>query len=357
MTLLFLFGFVACTTRPIKPTPEEAQLLEQFSSKMGPEYSAYRLVSGQLTLTVNDIQTLHSDDLRESNLKSGIPDSTAPSLRIWISGIMDYSTQRMIEHSPIQYKPDSIFLDREYGNQILYWDLTPALDSDSIRISRSFRYLTYDYRPVVDGKLERNQWSKIPSEIVEKYTRPELFLEQDEALVDTVFALLKDISDPVNQAQAIYDWVQKSLTYVYPPEARGVRNALNTLEGDCGQYSALFISMARIAGIPARQQSGFNFRPGNTGAHVWSEVYLPVKGWVPVDATRKDGFLHLDNGRLITSIGLNIPLVNVPEWASFTNSEVENDKTDFMQMFTLVSSGVKATYTSKRTVLRSVDFK
>jgi hypothetical protein len=115
------------------------------------------------------------------------------------------------------------------------------------------------------------------------------------------------------------------------------------------------MTMCRIAGIPARQQSGFNFMIDNTGAHVWSEIYLPVKGWVPIDPTRKNGFLFLDNKRLITSIGLNIPLEHTPAWANFENSEVEHGKTDFMQMYTLASSGIKADFSSKRKVIRSVE--
>lgn len=115
--------------------------------------------------------------------------------------------------------------------------------------------------------------------------------------------------------------------------------------------------MCRIAGIPARQQSGFNFTPDNTGAHVWSEIYLPVKGWVPLDATRQDGFLFLDNKRLIASIGLNIPLKYAPEWATFKNSEGEEGRTDFMQMYTLVSNGIVADFSSSRKVIRSVELK
>lgn len=188
-----------------------------------------------------------------------------------------------------------------------------------------------------------------------KYSRSERFLEQDDALIDTVFTILEHIADPVRQAETIYNWVQSRMTYVYPPEERGVRNACETYRGDCGQYSALFMTMCRIAGIPARQQSGFNFIPGNTGAHVWSEIYLPIKGWVPVDATRENGFLFLDNKRLITSIGLNIPLMNVPVWATFENSEVEAGSTDFMQMYTLATSGIIANFSSSRRVIRSVE--
>jgi len=339
-----------------RPNSEEKLVLQRALSQVGDEYSNPRLVQGELIVHIENIEVLSGDSLIHSNLADGIPADQAPSLHIWSSDIRDFPTQKVLAGSTIDPQPDHIFVDSEYGNRILYWNLNLLEENrDIFTIRRTFRYITFDYRPQVDSVAEHLQWGQIPLEILEQYTCPERFLEQDDALIDTVFLLLANIADPVGQAKVLYEWVQQSMDYVYPPQARGVRNAFETLAGDCGQYSALFITMCRIAGIPARQQSGFNFVPGNTGAHVWSEIYLPVKGWVPVDATRKDGFLHLDNQRLITSMGLNIPLLNTPEWATFNNSEIENGKTDFMQMYTLAANGFKASYGSSRQVIRSVE--
>ncbi|NQT63025.1 MAG: transglutaminase domain-containing protein [Candidatus Marinimicrobia bacterium] len=352
--LLIMFLVIACSHQSTRPDPDEMIILQNAMKKLSSEYSNPRLVTGELTISVKNVELLPKDALIESNQANGIRDEEPPSLHIWSSDIRDYPTQMMLSESTIRPQPDHSFIDSEYGNQILYWN--PLLQSETnFIITREFRYITYDYRPEIDRAAERMHWDQIPPEIREKYARSERFLEQEEALVDTVFQLLENIADPISQAEAIYNWVQESMTYIYPPEQRGVKNALETLRGDCGQYSALFMTMCRIAGIPARQQSGFNFVPENTGAHVWSEIYLPVKGWVPVDATRKNGFLFLDNKRLITSIGLNIPLEHTPAWANFQNSEVEHEKTDFMQMYTLASSGINADFSSTRKVIRSVE--
>ncbi|MBC8374665.1 MAG: transglutaminase domain-containing protein [FCB group bacterium] len=352
--LLIIILVLACSHQSTRPDPEEMIILRSVLKNLSSEYSNPRLVTGELSVSVKNIQTLTSDALIESNQANGIRDAELPSLHIWSSDIRDYPTQMLLSESTIRPQPDHNFIDSQYENQILYWN--PSLRTETnFQITRKFRYITFDYRPEIDKAAERMHWDQIPQEIIEKYTRAERFLEQDDALVDTVFKLLENLADPISQAEAIYNWVQESMTYVYPPEQRGVKNALETLKGDCGQYSALFMTMCRIAGIPARQQSGFNFVPENTGAHVWSEIYLPVKGWVPVDATRKNGFLYLDNKRLITSIGLNIPLQHSPAWANFENSEVEDEKTDFMQMYTLASSGINAAFSSTRKVIRSVE--
>ncbi len=348
------FLLVACSHRSAQPNPEEALLLKNALKNLSSEYSHPRLVSGELRVSVENIRALSGEALIASNLAAGVPADQAPSLYIWSSDISEYSTQKPLSGATIYPQPENFFSDAEYGNQILYWS-PDLLSGDNFTVIRKFRYISFDYKPEVDRDAERQYWHEIPVDIIKKYTRSEAFLEQDDALVDTVFQILENIADPVSQAETIYNWVQKSMTYIYPPEKRGVQNAFETLQGDCGQYSALYMTMCRIAGIPARQQSGFNFVPENTGAHVWSEIYLPLKGWVPVDATRKDRFLYLDNKRLITSIGLNIPLEYTPDWANFGNSEIENGKTDFMQMYTLASSGIKATFKGTRQVIRSVE--
>ena len=351
--LIFLW-LGACSHQSVRPTPDEELLLWNAMKNLSAEYSNPRLVTGELIIKIENISLLSGEELVASNHAQGLASDETPTLHIWSSDIRNYPTQQVLSGSSILPQPHDIFIDPEFGNQILNWNPSFKPDGDFI-ITRKFRFITFDYRPEVDRTVEHDNWDQIPDLIIEQYTKAEHFLEQDDTLIDTVFQLLEDIANPVSQAEALYDWVQKSMTYIYPPDRRGVQNAFETLKGDCGQYSALFMTMCRIAGIPARQQSGFNFIPENTGAHVWSEIYLPVKGWVPVDATRKNGFLHLHNKRLITSIGLNIPLKHTPHWATFENSEVENGRTDFMQMYTLASSGIDARFSSSRRVVRSVE--
>lgn len=74
----------------------------------------------------------------------------------------------------------------------------------------------------------------------------------------------------------------------------GVPNGLSVLrarEGDCNEHTALFVTLARAAGIPARIAAGvvFSDRITDKGAfyyHAWPEVFLGgAAGWVPVDPT------------------------------------------------------------------------
>ena len=103
--------------------------------------------------------------------------------------------------------------------------------------------------------------------------------------------LVGGIPTRVAAAEKLVDWVYRTL------EKRptiGVPNALEVLrvgQGDCNEHTALYVALARAAGIPARIAAGvvFSDRIGTKGAfyyHAWPEVYFgPAAGWVPVDPT------------------------------------------------------------------------
>ena len=66
--------------------------------------------------------------------------------------------------------------------------------------------------------------------------------------------------------------------------------ACNERYGNCTDFHALFISLARTEGIPARFEIGFPIpedqQNGEIGGyHCWVQFYLPERGWVPIDAS------------------------------------------------------------------------
>ena len=46
-----------------------------------------------------------------------------------------------------------------------------------------------------------------------------------------------------------------------------------------------FITLCRIAGIPARWESGFAVAPGDAGCHDWARFYVAPKGWMYADCS------------------------------------------------------------------------
>ena len=71
--------------------------------------------------------------------------------------------------------------------------------------------------------------------------------------------------------------------------------ACNERYGNCTDFHALFISLARSEGIPARFEIGFPVPESRdegkiAGYHCWVQFYLPEVGWFPIDAS--EAFKH-----------------------------------------------------------------
>jgi hypothetical protein len=92
----------------------------------------------------------------------------------------------------------------------------------------------------------------------------------------------------------LVDWVHG---YLRKRPVVGVPNGLEVLragEGDCNEHTALFVTMARALGLPARTASGIVYAEYSDGSneypgfyyHAWPEVHLGGDlGWVAVDPT------------------------------------------------------------------------
>jgi len=66
--------------------------------------------------------------------------------------------------------------------------------------------------------------------------------------------------------------------------------ALKDGRGVCQDHAHLFISVARVLGLPARYVSGYLLTGDNEPAdanHAWAEVWLESLGWVGFDATNR----------------------------------------------------------------------
>jgi transglutaminase-like putative cysteine protease len=94
-------------------------------------------------------------------------------------------------------------------------------------------------------------------------------------------------------ARAIYDWVVDNVEYKKVGTGWGNGDtfwACSERYGNCTDFHALFVSLARTEGIPARFEIGFpvpmDRESGDIGGyHCWVQFYLPGRGWIPIDAS------------------------------------------------------------------------
>lgn len=99
--------------------------------------------------------------------------------------------------------------------------------------------------------------------------------------------LIGDETNPLKIARIFYDYITCSLSYSFVRDYAALDSiaeymAINR-KGDCGVMAILFITLCRIAGIPARWQSGLDAEPDDIGEHDWAQFYIPSMGWLYCD--------------------------------------------------------------------------
>ena len=136
--------------------------------------------------------------------------------------------------------------------------------------------------------------------VLRKYLEPTQLIPTDGIVLDTAQQIVRGHSGEVAKARAIYEWVVDNT--FRDPKVNGcglgdVKTMLETryLGGKCADLNALYVGLARAAGLPARDVYGVRvadsaeFRSlGKSGdiskaQHCRAEVYLTGYGWVPVD--------------------------------------------------------------------------
>lgn len=119
---------------------------------------------------------------------------------------------------------------------------------------------------------------------------------------DTSDKIVKGSHTDLEKARAIYEWVVENTFRDAKVRGCGIGDIASMLRsgnlgGKCADINALYVGLARAAGLPARDVYGLRVAPSKFGykslgtgsaviskaQHCRSEVYLAGFGWVPVD--------------------------------------------------------------------------
>jgi len=153
----------------------------------------------------------------------------------------------------------------------------------------------------VDLSTPHNRTHASRSEL-EYYLQPTKYVPTDGIVKETADKAVKGASTDSDKARAIYEWVVDNT--FRDPKVRGcgrgdIRFMLESgdLGGKCADLNALYVGLARAAGLPARHIYGLRINKSDLGyrslglatdkatkgQHCRAEVYLNQHGWVPVD--------------------------------------------------------------------------
>jgi transglutaminase-like putative cysteine protease len=177
--------------------------------------------------------------------------------------------------------PAEILTDPETGNRVVLWRVTDPAEGEQLVFRYDFEVVNRAILNDIDPDRVRRVAEGSP--VYQRYTRSEPWIEITPALSEQAATIVGEETHPYQQVKLLFDWVVDVMVYDYPAVAdRGAEKSYDRLAGDCGEFSHVFIAMARSLGIPARSVVA-NWPEG--GGHAWAEVYLPPYGWVPADTS------------------------------------------------------------------------
>ncbi len=271
------------------------------------------------------------------------------TVRVWMPFAQEYRQQREVKlvyasPEPKLLAPTAIDGDPITGapQRTLYFEVVVEDPAKPLVFQEVFEYTSFAYCPKLDAALVEslpNDWGDRC--LTER--RPHIAFTPE--IRNEVASIVGDDDNPLLKAQRIFRWVSANIPWNAEDEYCTIPSfaikAYTDRRGDCGVQNTLFITMCRIAGIPARWQSGFETKPGQWGMHDWAEIYIAPWGWLPADASygvqksddpRVADFYcgHQDSYRLIVNLDWGHDLFPTKrslrsEPADFQRGEVEVD--------------------------------
>lgn len=195
----------------------------------------------------------------------------------------DTSSQKIVYDS-LSPLPDNVYQDGD-GNWLAKYTLAPRE--------------RVDVRALGTARIFATPWRKYNLTAEERAInlRATKYWQVDSP---DIKALAMELKTP----RAIYDYVVSTLSYDYEKISQGTDRlgaveALNNPSGAiCTEFTDVFITLARAAGIPAREVNGYAHTDNKTlqplalvadVLHAWPEYWDDEKSiWVPVDPTWGD---------------------------------------------------------------------
>ena len=260
-------------------------------------------------------------------------------------------TKKYLKANVTSPVPTKIFAGAEYGNKILHIEVKdPSVTTIPITMEFTVRrseHLHNDFTQV--SATTKNAPPSSPD--MKRWLEPDRLVPLDQKIREMSAEITAGKTTELEKARAIYDYVLANMKYDKSGTGWGngdIYWACDAKRGNCTDFHALFIGLARSAGIPAKFEIGLPVPADKAsgeigGYHCWAEFYLNGYGWVPVDASeawkdpsRRDYFFGAhDANRVQFSVGRDVTLTppqSGPALNFFIYPYVEVDGKPFTQV-------------------------
>ena len=207
--------------------------------------------------------------------------------RIWLPLPASDAYQTVEVRSMRLAGKDRRLKDSAHGNDLLYLELGPG-----------------DGKKVLELRFGVQRREKGPyagdTALAGQYLGPEARVPLNDTFSNISAQVLAGKRGDLVRARALYDHVMDRMRYQKFGDGWGQGDAVYACSagtGNCTDYHAYFIALARAAGIPARFAIGVAVpsdrnNGGIDGYHCWAEFYAEGKWW-PVDISEADKYTAL----------------------------------------------------------------
>ncbi|HYO14818.1 MAG TPA: transglutaminase domain-containing protein [Thermoanaerobaculia bacterium] len=244
--------------------------------------------------------------------------SGSRSLSVWLP--FPQTDRNQTIHQVTVQAPGAVTIGREprYGNEAVYFQAASPQGPMEITME-----------VVATRRENAGERETLSPEDARQYLMAEPLVPLDGPVKALAVEATEGKRSDAEKARAIYEKVTGIMKYDKSGTGWGRGDAVwacDAKRGNCTDFHALIIGMARSQGIPARFAIGFPLPEQRgtgeiPGYHCWAEMYVQGKGWVPVDSSeaakalaagntaKKDYFYgHHDENRLEFSRGRHLVL-------------------------------------------------
>lgn len=232
-----------------------------------------------LTLTAAHSASAHPSIIKGSDeyefTYRVVPPKDAANVRLWLPLARSDEFQVVRLHGK---PPEARQLrERAHGNEVLYLESSEPVE------------LKY-----VVARKEKTAFAADETALG-KYLQPERLVPINKTFRTLATDAVRGRTTATEKGRALYDHVLQRMKYDKSGTGWGqgdAQYACDAKTGNCTDFHAYFIALARSIGIPARFAIGFSI-PAETnegtiaGYHCWAEFYADGK-WVPVDISEAD---------------------------------------------------------------------
>jgi transglutaminase-like putative cysteine protease len=184
----------------------------------------------------------------------------------------------------------------KYGTGLLLAEWAPGEKEPTLELKS--RFMTHDRQ--VDLSKKPQTPAREDKAVLDYFRKGTKLIRTDGIVATTAKGITLGLKGDVDKARAIYEWIVDNTFRDAKVRGCGIGDISTMLEtgylgGKCADLNALYVGLARAAGLPARDVYGVRCAASSefkslgkaddiTGAqHCRAEVYLSGYGWVPVD--------------------------------------------------------------------------